>query len=263
MGNEPQPGGQKLQGSPQETPGDTPTTKADVPGNSDEPKLYTEKELQAKLSEQRSQDRKGYEKTLQPLRDKINTLEADKTALETQSEDVEVLKQIAEKLKAEIDEGIPSEAKEIYEKYAKKLAGLTEAEIRSRKDIKAKEEKLSVYEKKELSTLADELVKTFGVDKEALVGCKNETEMRVKATELYKPESAPKPVEQEVKGQEPAKTVADAQPVTKVPALETAPSASGVLSDAEFWKSYGKMEHPTSADHKRASEIRTKALKGG
>ncbi len=79
MGNEPQPGGQKPQGAPQETPANLPAKSTDVPGNSEEPKLYTETELKAKLSEQQSKIRKE----LQPLRDKIATLEADKSALET------------------------------------------------------------------------------------------------------------------------------------------------------------------------------------
>lgn len=259
MGNEPQPGGQKPQGEPQVTPGNLPTTKADVPDNSEEPKLYTETELKAKLSEQQSKIRKE----LQPLRDKITVLEADKSSLEAQVEDVEVLNETIKKLHTEIEEGLPAEGKDAYDKYIKKLANLTEAEIRTRKDTKVKDDELSKYRKTDLERTAESLAAKFGVEKESLMDCKNETEMKAKAAELYDPAKVTKAAEtKQETTQETTQSPAEQPPVTKMPSLETSGATTGGLSDAEFWKGYGKMPNPTPADHKRAEQIRTNALKG-
>jgi len=162
-------------GKSQETPTNPPTKDADVP-------VYTEAQLQGKLSAQQSKIRKE----IQPLKDEIVALKAAKSALEATMEDIEVLKETVAKLHGEIEDGLPEDAKEAVNKYLKKMATLTESEKRMAKDWKSKEEELSQYRKSDLEKLADTLVLTFGVSKEDL-DYTDAKSMRASAVEHFDP----------------------------------------------------------------------------
>jgi hypothetical protein len=247
MSNLSQPSGAKLQEKSQETPTNPPTdASAEAPIYT---KTQTQELIKEAVSKEMSQLRKGEAKRYEKLEADYLTLKSDKLALESQVEDVEVLKgQIAElhELKTE---GLPTEAKD----YLKLKAQVKEAEIRGSKDYKSLKERLEKYETTEKSILVEKLVKTLGISKETLNKFPIEHLKDLDSEEVAKPEAKV------------PEATTEKEPVDKMPAPETgAIQSGGGQTDAEFWKAYGQPGfQATPADHKRANEIRTKAIKGG
>ena len=143
---------------------------ASAPGNkgseNSDPKTVTQKELDAKLSDQQSKIRT---KEVQPLRDEIAQLKTDAAVLQGQIEDVEILKETIAKLHTELEEGSPEDAKEAIAKYTKALATLTEKEKRLDSKYKPEIKELSELRKDKIAVLAKEISPTFGVPVEDLI----------------------------------------------------------------------------------------------
>jgi formate dehydrogenase maturation protein FdhE len=247
-----QPSGAELQEKPQETPVDPP---AKAPANAP---IYTEAQLQEKIKEatakEMSQLRKGESERYKKLETDFLTLKAEKLELEGRVEDVEVYKaQIAE-LDALKTADLPTEAKA----YTKLMASLKENETRGLKEVKSLKERLEKYEATDKETLISNLATKLSISKDTLNKFPIE-HLKDLATEAdSKPETK---VDETKVESDTTKT----EPIDKMPAPETgAIQSGGGLPDKEFWKAYGQPGfNATPADHKRAGEIRNRALKGG
>jgi hypothetical protein len=246
--SESQPSGAKLQDKPQVTPANPPAkATAEVP-------IYTETQLQEKIKEAQSNIRKGEGERYKKLETEFLTLKADKLALESQVEDIEVLKEQIATLHDLKTENLPAEAKE----YIKLIASQKENEVRGLKTLKPLMDRLGKYENSAKETLVNDLSVDTGLSKETLMKFSVEHLKEMQDTRATKTET---------KGDETkvAEPVAETKPVDKMPSVETgAIQAGGGQSDADFWKAYGQKGFAaTPADHKRAKELYDKSIKGG
>jgi len=146
-------------------------------------KLYTEAELQAKLSEAQ---RTFHRSEVQPLRDQIKTMQTERTALESQlsesESNVEALKSTVAELHNTIEEGLPEDAKEALKKwgsahtdYAKKVAQL-------KREYSVKDKEYESQRERVLEIDAKELLAKYpnsGVSVETLVAQGNQKDMKL------------------------------------------------------------------------------------
>jgi hypothetical protein len=68
------------------------------------------------------------------------------------------------KLHGEIEDGLPEDGKEAANKYLRKLATITESEVRQGREYRRLESKLKGYEKEELEEEAQKLATKHGIE---------------------------------------------------------------------------------------------------
>jgi len=202
----------------------------------------------------------------------IRNLRTSLRAAETRVSDLEdteaSLKDKLVSLQSEVEQGVPADAKEYRSQLQKREDAIAKRERDFKKERSQWDADLAERDDKERKTLAESLADKYGVDVDALLGFEDPKEMKAYAldnmdpTKLQSASSGESSTSTKAEGQS---NIAgkDVKPDPK-PAVISATSAGGEVSDAQFWKQYGTPGYvPTAADHKRAKDIRDKTLRGG
>ncbi len=225
-----------------DNPSGTPVPGESAPEGEKQVRTYTETEYGQMRSSMQSKVNEA-QRELRELKAAHTTLQEDLEAAQRRSASLEeevnetyddeklktaILKLRKEKLDFENIKSTFSRDKEEFDRIAKDAAG------------------------KDQTKLAERLASQFGVDVNALMEFDTPEKMKAYALDNFDSSRV-------TKGETPKEPEGEKldKPITPV-------VTSGGLGDDAFWKAYGQPGfNPTPDDHKRAKEIKNKALQGG
>lgn len=124
----------------------------------------------------------------------INGLEADNVALKDRVEELEGtnldLTEKAKTLQAEIDDGIPTDAKEYLQKLRNREESQRKREAQFKKDTEPLVQRMAQENMAKKESLAKDLADKFGVDVDTLLSIDDPVKMKAYAVDNYTPGAA-------------------------------------------------------------------------